>query len=55
MKYRNVKTGATFETVCVCTGKDWEVVEEATPVKPVTEDAPAKVAPKRKKETKKDV
>lgn len=27
MKYRNTRTGAEFESPCVCNGADWERVE----------------------------
>lgn len=30
MKFRNVKTGAVVETVCVISGTDWEAVDSAS-------------------------
>lgn len=30
MKYKNIKTGAIFESPCILAGKDIECIEEAT-------------------------
>ena len=53
MVYRNKITGITFESNCVCTGKQWEQVTPA-PAEPVKaeekkEDTPKKVTRGKKK------
>lgn len=61
-KYRNVKTGAVFVTICECKGGDWELIQAPAspavtePVKPEPKEEPeviepekAKPAPRRKK------
>ena len=53
MVYRNRITGITFESDCVCTGKQWEQVTPA-PTEPVKaaekkEDTPKKVTRGKKK------
>lgn len=51
MKYRNTRTGATFESDCVCTGAEWERIDA-----PAELEKPAEEAPKKKpaqKRTKK--
>ena len=50
MRYRNTRTGATFESDCVCTGAEWECVDApAEPVKPAEEAPKKKPAQKRTK------
>lgn len=49
MLYRNVKTGAEFESESVCNGGDWVIVTPAPAKEKKTEDAPRTAAKKGKK------
>lgn len=54
-KYRNTKTGATFESEVACKGGNWEQVGADAPgkVKPVADPVPEDEEPKEGKKVSK--
>lgn len=51
MKYRNTRTGATFESDCVCNGAEWERIDVPTTPEKKAEE-PVKKAPAQKRTKK---